>query len=128
AVSLSRDGRAVALARNGDEGRDRVEVWDTSTGLLSTLVSTSEENITALEFSPDGRSLAAACLRGVVCWDLTKDRQGVRVGDHSVGMILSLAFAPNSDILATGDLLWKVRLWDVVNSKELAVLDGHCFP
>src|SRR5438477_12934997 len=39
--------------------------------------------------------------------------------------ILCLAFSPNGNILASGEVDKKIRLWDAAAGKQIAVLEGH---
>lgn len=59
AVSLSRDGRSVALSRLGANDRE-IEVWDLESNTLKVVCRGHQAEVHALAFSPDGRMLASA--------------------------------------------------------------------
>ena len=44
---------------------------------------------------------------------------------ETLGGIISLAFTPNGERLATGDADGKIRLWRVSDGKQLLILQGH---
>jgi DNA-binding beta-propeller fold protein YncE len=129
AVAFAPDSKTVAVA--GKMGAD-VTLWD-----LATLKQTaalrlsfqSDLNPSAgLAFSPDGKFLAVTCGEGVRIWDLATRRQrpplhalGNSSGDGLVvrGQPASLAFSPDSKLLAVGYFDSSVRLWDVAAGKSL---------
>ncbi|GEM_PF-1969297 len=72
--AFSPDGRTLALLR----GWDRPALYDTSTGELlremSADPSGGQDSYHALEFSPDGATLAGAGAEGVRLWDMASGR------------------------------------------------------
>jgi WD40 repeat protein len=81
--------------------------------------------VSALAFSPNGRTLAAGCDDGTVrTWDTATWQEQAKFG-RQAGGVSSLAFAPDGKTLATGTYDAAVRLWDVTAGKELTTLRGH---
>jgi WD40 repeat protein/DNA-binding SARP family transcriptional activator len=99
--------------------------WDVSTGDMAYApvevgAGAGLNGSDVVEFSPDGKLLAASLLTG-----------GVRVFDASSGRVVrtladlgnetvSLAFAPRSGLLAAGTAGGTVELWDPASGKRLA--------
>src|SRR5262249_14870029 len=72
--------------------------------------------------APDGRSLAIACAnKQVILLPQKADAQPVKLvhGD----LVRSVAFAPDSELLAVGDRAGTITLWEVDKVKRFAVLD-----
>jgi WD40 repeat protein len=68
-VSLSADGRRLAVA-HGQFLKGEVKVWDVATGRELLTLRGFGSNLTHVEFSPDGRRLAAVGRLGEVrVWD-----------------------------------------------------------
>ncbi|MEU7156821.1 nSTAND1 domain-containing NTPase [Streptomyces chrestomyceticus] len=80
--------------------------------------------VTAVAFSPDGRTLATGSVdRTVKLWDTATDRlRGTFIGH--IGPVYALAFSPDGRYLATAGDDTTVRLWDVPNRRLLGVLNG----
>ncbi len=82
-----------------------------------------EGDITALQFSPDNKTLASAGLNlGVKLWNLTNwELIGTLT---SRGTVFGLSFSPDSSTLAGTDFE-AVNLWTLHNGDNVATLIGH---
>lgn len=81
-----------------------ISLWDPTTGRRIRTISTPREQIRALEFSPDGRTLAAAYGFGrdsVFCWDAHSGRTVYTLLNRFTGFP-QLAFSPKGEQLAVG--------------------------
>jgi WD40 repeat protein len=117
-VALLRDGTAVT---GGDDGM--VRLWDSTTGRHKRKIDVTDSWVRGLALSPDGRWLATSELgqKHAVClWDLATGRQVYRLAGHGrLGGRRSLAFTPDSKLLASwGDDMY-LRLWDVGKGKAV---------
>jgi WD40 repeat protein len=135
-VAFSSDGKMLALG-----GRDRrVIILDVATGKAKIALDVNQGlnpiQVHAVAFSTDGRTLATAS--GGAGASKPSDAC-VQLWETSTGMeratlsrpretVFSLAFSPNSGVLAMGG--GKVDLWDYDKRKERASMQGqslvHC--
>lgn len=122
---LSKDGKTLAVAAN-----DQVQVWDVPERKLRGTLRVPGEYVQSLSFSSDARTLASAD-RMARIWDLDTLKQRHQLnafkGDFPSGLV---ALSPDGKMLATAtsssaEKDWTIRLWDVVNGKELHTLKGH---
>lgn len=137
AISFSPDGLTLAAA-SGDTRS--VSLCDVATGRESARLLDHQGPIWSLDFSPDGRLLAAATGKvpamtepteversgEIRLWDLSGSQPVPRTDliGHGFG-IISVAFSPDGDSLATGGFDRAVKLWSVASGRAWATLDGH---
>jgi WD40 repeat protein len=110
-VALSTDGKTVAAG-----GFEKVYVCDGDTGKLRATLALADE-VSALAFSPDGKSLAAVDRHAVKLWDTATNKETARFAPEKGGHVLSLAFSPDGKTLAVGSAGGVVTLWDVSAGK-----------
>jgi predicted Zn finger-like uncharacterized protein len=70
--------------------------------------------VKALAYSPDGKTLAAACEQGVRLWNAETNKELASVN----GSAVVLAFSPDGEALAIGGLSKELRLWDMKTQTE----------
>jgi RNA polymerase sigma factor (sigma-70 family) len=117
AVALSPDGKLLATAGQA------IRLWDLATG--KGLRSFGGPSVMHLQFSPDGRVLAAAASRdrAVRLWDVGEGKELRTLGGHESGGPY-LAFSPDGRFLVTGESGGTIRLFDPATGKELRQIDG----
>lgn len=134
AVGFSPDGRM--LASGGESMNGALMLWDVSSGQLLTTVNTQGYSVTCLAFSPDGRYIATGedYYSIVRLWDaVTSEPLAVmrgHTGQAGEGGVFSVAFSPDSTLLATGGRDKTIRFWDVAAGsatfgQELMMLTRH---
>jgi RNA polymerase sigma factor (sigma-70 family) len=76
-------------------------------------------------YSPDGKLLAVSDYNTIHLYDAATKKE-LRTWDGPEGLgVRSLAFAPNSKVLATVGQSPQLRLWDVTTGKLLRAFDTH---
>jgi WD40 repeat protein len=114
-LNFSADGGR--LATGGWDGADGVAVWDVAGGRRTAACDGPTDRVLALEFAPDGRTLAAGDAAGVVrVWDADTGQIRCRLRGHPAP-VQALAFAPDGRALAIADATAHIQVWD---------LDGGC--
>jgi WD40 repeat protein len=107
--------------------RYATKLWNLKDGkLLDTIYTSFTGAVSSLEFSGDGRYLATGHYDGAIrLWDLNSGELAREF--QSNGVIESLAFSPDSTLLASGESFQDsdVRLWAVDNGDLLRTLNGH---
>jgi WD40 repeat protein len=141
AIAFSRDGQFLATAYRGGN----VLLWDASERTLLYKLKDNPDDIHALAFSPDSRTLAvggladdrtaALILRNVESpkeirklWDPTAVKDPKQVNNHEYG-IGALAFSPDGKTLvAGGEGSQTIRFWDLEKSEPARVVrtNGWC--
>jgi len=77
-MKFSPDGRLLAIAR-GRRDDNRVELWDTETGVLQRTISGFDGPVSSVSFSPDGRTLLTGS-SGVHRDKIAEKKPAIRIG------------------------------------------------
>ena len=132
-VAISSDGQLLAAA--GTEFT--VNVWNLSTGALLHTLHGHDDDLSAIDFSPDGQRLASGGGREVILWNL-ETSSALRTLDGQVDAVTDVDFSPDGRQLASasygpgyrrGDVgpTGKVIIWDLATfeSKTLPYAMRH---
>ena len=115
-VAFSPDGTVVAMGTlEGTAG------WNIETG---ERVIWEEQDVFTVEdvvFSPDGQILASAVWHNIELLDM--ETGDVTTLSGHTGQINSMAFLPDGRTLASGDVMGKVLLWDILTGESSPLLD-----
>ncbi len=131
-VAFSLDGRFVASA-----SEDRtVKIWDVAADKLYRTLVGHDDEVRSVAFSPDGKSVASGSLdQTVKVWDVTTGNllhtfKGFRRTAGWVRRRLdsgfrSVAFSPDSTVLAAASSDGTVRTWNVTTGKRVRSFIGY---
>jgi dipeptidyl aminopeptidase/acylaminoacyl peptidase len=115
---LSPDGRLLAAQTMSGPTRGTLHVWDTASGRERWQQETDSLTVSALRFSPDGRTLAAGSKEAVRLWDATTGKEGRVHADHAE-WVLCLAFSPDGKLLAWSDRANGIRVSEVNGGRTI---------
>jgi WD40 repeat protein len=128
-AAFSADGTRLATATKND-----FALHDLAANVHHVGFVPSEKNITALKFSPDGRTLAVGDDAGLVTlWRASTQELLRRLRGHSRG-VYDLAFSPDGRLIASASggrwvqASGEVKLWDVASGEVHATVDGGTAP
>jgi WD40 repeat protein len=111
-----------------------LKLWDAVKGTELHTLKGHEASIDVVRAAHDGKTFASGDGEGVVkVWDAAARKEKISLPKQKGG-VEALAFSPDGKILATGgggfdkqaDKPWSnLKLWDLVEGKEIANLEGH---
>lgn len=94
-----------------------------ATWQLHTTIAAHDQPVTAVAFSPDGKTLASA--GGTVkVWDRTTGTERAPLPSRD-GVIIDLLFSPDGRTLAAQDGWGRVKLWEVAGPREPVVIPAE---
>ena len=105
----------------------RIRAIDLHSGKELWTVRAAKEFVTALAFSPDGRTLASAAgytESNIRLWKVDTGKQITQLDGHG-SWVGGLVFWPDGKKLASGSADQTIRTWDLAGQKCLDVLRGH---
>jgi WD40 repeat protein len=125
-ATFSPDGSLLARAHPGE-----VSLWDVTNRQVQHTLRTDPIDVQWVQFSPNGRLLAAACNRNsnvkpgdVMVWELATQELLYSLRGHQKP-VRRIAFSPDGTMLASASEDNTVKIWDVASGEEKAILSGH---
>lgn len=120
-IAISPDGSTIVSASNDGDLR----FWNPDLKRSFAQVPIGRGVLLAVEYSPDGRSVAVVCADGAV---QIRDASSAEIVQNWVEPELrpvSITFDPTSSCLIVGYEDGTIRVRDVHSGRELSVLQGH---
>lgn len=129
ALAFSRDGAKLAIS-----GGTKLALFETASGKpLKEFASkdgppAAHPQVAALEFGPDGKTLAAGCYDGFIrLYDVYTGKE-IRNFEGHQSVPYSIAFTRDGRTLASGSFDRTVRLWEAFSGQTIAEFKGHTGP
>jgi DNA-binding beta-propeller fold protein YncE len=127
ALAFSPDGNALVTS-----GYHEMNAWKPADGALVRRTRGLAERVYDIAYSPDGKWLATASgdpgQYGLVSlWKTADDGTIEKVRDlaESTDCVFTVAFSPDSTLLAAGGADRAIRIWDVATAKLQATIEDH---
>jgi eukaryotic-like serine/threonine-protein kinase len=131
-VAFSPDGAQLATVSGGLLAVPQVAskpgellIWDARTGKLIRNVSGHDAPLTAVAYSPDGKTIATASWdRTARLWDSeTGARRSTLTGHRD--WVCHVAFDPSGCRLGTAGADGAARIWDIASGRAILTYRGH---
>ena len=87
-------------------------------------ISGHSEAISAIAFSPDGKTLASAANRTIKLWNVAEGIEIANLAGHKLA-VNALAFSPDGKTLASAGADKTIKLWNLAQKKEIASFSPH---
>ncbi|MDZ8050387.1 MAG: NB-ARC domain-containing protein [Aulosira sp. ZfuCHP01] len=119
-LSYSPDGQTLA---SGSADKT-IKIWDGTTGKCLKTLEGHIGWVFSVAWSADGKFLASISEDSIHLWDVTTG-QILKVLPGSYSFVGPLAFSPNSQVVVTGDLEYRIQFWDISTGNCWQTLQGH---
>ncbi|QDU40938.1 Serine/threonine-protein kinase PknB [Maioricimonas rarisocia] len=118
AVSLSSDGRLLAVS---PRVKDTIEIWNLETGEQLHEIPRQPDPVHAMQFGPDGSTLASSSNRLVRLWDVETGRIRSEFVGHQAP-VASLCFDQSGRSLISTSEAHTIRVWSIELKQEVLAL------
>jgi eukaryotic-like serine/threonine-protein kinase len=118
---------SLAAYATGSPPEQRIAIMDLHTGTNLWTAVAAKVFLTALAFSPDGKTLASAAgfaESDIRLWNVATGKEIGKLAGHG-SWVSSLVFSPDGKKLISSSADQTIRTWDVADKKCLDVLRGH---
>jgi WD40 repeat protein len=113
-------------AGSNTQSETPVHLWRLHDGQLLQTLHGSQQFFDALDISSDGQFIVAAGFDNTIwVWELQNGHLYRRLQPQKINLIQSMAFSPDSRLLAVGDSDGLLQVWNVVEGRLLHSWQGH---
>ncbi|MBM4069015.1 MAG: hypothetical protein FJ271_08740 [Planctomycetes bacterium] len=129
AIIFSPDGKLITLSHDQSKQPQgsQLKLWDLGSGKAATVFDEKPGDTWMMALSPNGKTIATSNGKAIRLWDVDNLKQKGTLKDDKV---TSLAFSPDSKMLAAGGLIEmiaimdQIKLWDLDSARIQADLQG----
>ena len=134
-LAFTRRGHLLAVVDNANyrpavRRPPSIKLYSVADPARPRLVAALPGDTTDVALSPDGRLLTGYSGNLAECWDISNPRRPVRLPPirlSSASLVAGGAFSPTGTVLAVGDSLGALQLWQVSHdrlTRQLAIVHG----
>ena len=118
ALAFSPDGNLIAgiVSNYGSVNSDTINLWDMTT---KQKIATFGHGRNAIEFSPNGKTIASGYFSSVYLWDVATGKVITKFSHEKYKHVNSISFSSDGTLLASGGRENVVRLWDVKTGQNI---------
>ena len=93
---------------------DKIKIWNIASGGLVQTITGHTSDVNGIDISPDGSKIVSASSDSTCkIWNFNTGNLITTFGVPDSGEVLTVAWSPNGDKIATGNILSDVVLWSI---------------
>lgn len=127
-IEFTADGKTVAVAAGTPGQLGEVKFFNVDNGELIADLFTTDDEVFAVAFSPDGTRLAAAAAdRSIRLFDVASRQQQKLIEDHA-DWVMDVAWSPDGKKIATASRDKTSKVFDSATGESQSTFNGHGQP
>ncbi len=127
-IEFTADGKTIAVAAGTPGQLGEVKFFNVENGALIADLFTTDDEVFAVAFSPDGTRLAAAAAdRSIRLFDVASRQQQKLIEDHA-DWVMDVAWSPDGKKVATASRDKTSKVFDSTTGESQSTFNGHGQP
>ncbi len=127
-IEFTADGKTLAVAAGTPGQMGEVKFFNVENGALIADLFTTDDEVFAVAFSPDGTRLAAAAAdRSIRLFDVASRQQQKMIEDHA-DWVMDIAWSPDGKKVATASRDKTSKVFDSTTGESQSTFNGHGQP
>lgn len=127
-IEFTADGKMIAVAAGTPGQMGEVKFFNVENGALIADLFTTDDEVFAVAFSPDGTRLAAAAAdRSIRLFDVASRQQQRLIEDHA-DWVMDVAWSPDGKKVATASRDKTSKVFDSGTGESQSTFNGHGQP